>query len=66
VTVSQKVANQSALYTSSNPQQSIPNSTLAAPSKSDHRQCGGGQHHVFVQHHVAATLPMIPKDFGTT
>ena len=49
----------------SSPQYSIPNSTLAAPSKSDHRQYGGVQDYVFVQHHVAAVLPMIPKDFAS-
>ena len=46
----------------SRPQHSIPNSTLAAPSKSDHRQYGGVHDYVSVQHHVTAVLPMIPKD----
>ena len=50
----------------SSPQYSIPNSTLAAPSKSDHRQYCGVQDYVFVQHHVAAVLPMIPKDSSGT
>jgi hypothetical protein len=40
----------------------MPNSTLAAPSKSDHRQCGDAQEHFFVQQHVSPALPIIPKD----